>query len=572
MITTREALRGLPVLGPPARPAYDCVIIGSGFGGSMAAQVLVGAGCRVLMIERGRWVRRSPANWRSEGAVYRSPHFRFDTPYRVRGERPSYTGAFRCVGGPSVFFGGAVLRFREQDFRPDPEIHRDPGSRWPFGYEVLEPYYTWAETLLDVVGEAGLDPTEPPRSRPYPRRPTELSETSRLIRDAAVRLGLRPFRLPVAIDMGRGRNGPGSCLRCSSCDGFACPVGAKNDLAKAIIPGLLDRGMDLVTEAVAVELLHRGDRITGVRTRLGAGAEVIVRAEHVFLAAGALATPHLLLASGLERRSTAETAVGRFLTRHVNGAVLGLFPEPMPTEEFRKELAVHDFYLGDPSVPYPRGRLGCIQQYHGLARPLCEAMAPPPLRLASRPLSRHVAGLMVIAEDQPRIENGVELDRRWSDRFGLPLLTVDHRYSSRDRAARELLILRAREILREAGGRIFFVRRMPGFSHALGTVRMGDDPGRAPLDRSGRYRGVSNLFVVDGSALPTAGGVNPSLTIAANALRIASAAVGLRSGVAESGAVEPATSVDHPPPSRGDPSTKRRTPAARTAPDTGGNP
>jgi choline dehydrogenase-like flavoprotein len=99
---------------------------------------------------------------------------------------------------------------------------------------------------------------------------------------------------------------------------------------------------------------------------------------------------------------------------------------------------------------------------------------------------------------------------------------VQHEYTARDRQAGAALAYCARRILREAGALACYSRTISTFSHALGTVRMGDDPLSAPLDATGRYRGLENLYVMDGSALPTSGGVNPSLTIAANALRCAS--------------------------------------------------
>ena len=106
-----------------------------------------------------------------------------------------------------------------------------------------------------------------------------------------------------------------------------------------------------------------------------------------------------------------------------------------------------------------------------------------------------------------------------SDGLGLPVAQVAHDYSSRDRAARAALVVVARRILKRAGAWFSYAHMVDTFSHALGTVRMGPDPASSPLDQWGAFRGVSNLFVTDASALPRAAGVNPSLTIAANALR-----------------------------------------------------
>jgi choline dehydrogenase-like flavoprotein len=147
---------------------------------------------------------------------------------------------------------------------------------------------------------------------------------------------------------------------------------------------------------------------------------------------------------------------------------------------------------------------------------------PRGLRRAGARFVSHASGLIVIAEDQPRIENGVAIDWKNTDRFGLPKLHVQHSYSADDEAAAAILIRAARRVLREAGARLFWTHAIETFSHALGTVRMGSDAATSPLDADGRYRGLDNLYVTDGSALPRSAGLNPSLTIAANALRIGS--------------------------------------------------
>jgi choline dehydrogenase-like flavoprotein len=134
----------------------------------------------------------------------------------------------------------------------------------------------------------------------------------------------------------------------------------------------------------------------------------------------------------------------------------------------------------------------------------------------------HALGLLVIAEDQPRASNAVSVNWRTVDRYGLPELRVHHSYSDRDERVAGILIDTARAILREAGALFTIVHSIRTFSHALGTVRMGIDPATSPLDARGCYRGLENLFVVDGSALPRSAGLNPSLTIAANALRVGS--------------------------------------------------
>jgi choline dehydrogenase-like flavoprotein len=180
---------------------YDAIVIGSGFGGAMAAWVLVDAGWSVLMLERGGWVTRGKHNWSPDGVGPLTSHYSTESAYRVAGGgRARSAGAFHCVGGPSVFYGGVAFRYRAEDFEHDPEIAGSSGARWPWAYDEIEPYYSEAERILGVAGESGVDPTEPPRGVPFPHPAAELAPISRQLGQAAKELGCRPFRLPLAIN------------------------------------------------------------------------------------------------------------------------------------------------------------------------------------------------------------------------------------------------------------------------------------------------------------------------------------------------------------------------------------
>jgi choline dehydrogenase-like flavoprotein len=338
---------------------------------------------------------------------------------------------------------------------------------------------------------------------------------------AAHALGYTPFPLPLAIHTGEamGRN---TCIACGSCDGFACAIEAKNDLATAVLRPLLQEGLDLRTNIAITRLEHDGQRVTRVQGRdTAAGAPVTLSAPHIVLAAGALATPQLLLGSGLHTINPAGNAVGRYLMRHMNEIVLGIFPrQPDPERRFHKQIGIHDLYFGDPAAPERLTRGGGIQQ-----------LPTPPIALARdglpwllKPLARfvgHLTGLLVIAEDQPHYENRIAL-AGGEDAHGLAAMTITHRYTARDLAAADMLRRHATRILRRAGAWRSYRHVIDTYSHALGTVRIGPEPGTSPLDGDHRFRGLDNLLVVDGSALPRSAGVNPSLTIAALSLRAAS--------------------------------------------------
>jgi choline dehydrogenase-like flavoprotein len=501
--------------------SFDAIVIGSGFGGAMAARQLVHAGWRVLMLERGGWVERGPQNWAQENVGELTGHYCREASYRqLRGGRD--LGAYFCVGGPSVFYGGVSLRFREQDFEVDREIVGDSGARWPLGYADLEPYYATAERILGVSGTAGEDPTEPPRSEPYPFPAADLAPVSERLDRAARSLGLRPFRLPLAINR-VAVEGRGACEACGTCDGFACAVGAKNDLPTAVIGPLLKQGLRLETDAVVTRLITDGRRVTGVEVAgRESGERTVFRAREVVLAAGALATPHLLLASELPRLNPGGQVIGRYLQRHYNEILFGIFPTPPnPDGGFHKQLGIHDLYFGHPLVPAPAGKLGGMQQLPTPPVGLVRAELPRLVGAMVAPWIKHLTGLLVMAEDQPVYENRVLLDESAADRYGIPRLLVSHRHTARDRAAGAVLAATAKRILRRAGALACYRHQVATFSHGVGTVRMGSDRYTSALDADCRFRGLQNLTVVDASVLPTSAAVNPSLTISAIALRAA---------------------------------------------------
>ena len=481
----------------------DAIVIGSGFGGAMAAQRFIDAGRSVLMLERGPWVPRGPENWTPSQIGPHSEYCSPNAPFR-EAERAaaSRIRTFFCVGGPSVFYGGVSLRFRAEDFAPAPDLVADSGAAWPFELVDLEPYYDEAERLLDVS------------SGP-------LAETSSRLDAAARSLGLSPVRLPLAIRRRAIGTKPG-CVDCPTCDAFACAIGAKNDLATVILPQLIERGLQLRPGTVVTRLVERGGRIRTVETIGPDGERQEFEGDQVILAAGALGSPHLLLASGLERISPAGHAVGRYLTRHINSAVVGLFPRRQnQARRFVKQLGFFDHYRSEDGA-----KLGSIQQLAIPPADYLRAEAPWPLGVLAEVVVDRLLGLLTMAEDQPRAASGLTLDPGSVDRFGMPIAVVRHVYTTRDRRGDYALRQVARRILKAAGAVVSYAHPVQTFSHALGTLRMGTDPRTAPVDPDGRFRGLENLWITDGSALPRSGGVNPSLTIAAMGLRAADRALG----------------------------------------------
>jgi choline dehydrogenase-like flavoprotein len=188
--------------------------------------------------------------------------------------------------------------------------------------------------------------------------------------------------------------------------------------------------------------------------------------------------------------------------------------------QFHKQVGVHDFYFGHGEGKKPLGKLGGLQQLATPPPELLKAHLPAGVGAVFSPVVPRITGLLVVAEDQPSQENGVALDPTVRDRYGLPQLLVTHRYTARDEAAGQALVFEARRLLHRAGALATRVHEIRSFSHAVGTLRMGTDALTAPVDPEGRFRGLDNLYVADASVFPTSAAVNPSLTIAACALRL----------------------------------------------------
>ncbi len=499
--------------------SWDVVVIGTGFGGSMAALPLVQAGLRVLLLERGRWVDRDASAW-DPRAILIDRKYRSDSPYQ---HGPHLVYPDEAVGGKSVFYGAASFRLREQDFAMTDRFGgRVPGVSldWPITYADLAPFYDQAEQLLDVAGVAGMDPTEPPRVRDYASAPPQFSAPAQRVAKAAIDLGLHPFPIPLAINF-PGRVGRLACARCLTCDQFPCRIGAKNDLAVTVLPKAVECGAVILPSTIAVRLAVDGARVTGVECLDAAsGRRFLVRCRLCLVAGGAIASAALLLRSDLAAVAPNGRWIGRCLMRHCSGIVIGLFPwATNPQHVFHKQVAITDFYFGRPNS-LPRGPWGMIQGLQVAPPEFIATQAPFPIGVIGAGTTENQIYLLCIAQDLPHPGNRIVLDATHLDSHGLPIARVSHRYHPRDLQARHALYREAGRLLRQAGAVVRVRKPINTFSHAVGTCRFGRAPETAVLDPWCRFFGIRNLFVVDGSFMPSSAGVNPSLTIAANGLRV----------------------------------------------------
>jgi choline dehydrogenase-like flavoprotein len=190
-----------------------------------------------------------------------------------------------------------------------------------------------------------------------------------------------------------------------------------------------------------------------------------------------------------------------------------------PEHVNHKQICITDDY---ESVREADGTaLGVIQDMCMPPREVVRALGPRGFRWAAAVSAERIQTLLCIAEDDAQADNAVTLSADRKDAFDLPVANVHHEYTAADTRRRDTLVRTARRVLRRAGGLIGKARLIDSFSHAVGTVRMGATPETGALSSDCRFWAYPNLFVVDGSFMPTSGGVNPSLTITANAFRVA---------------------------------------------------
>ena len=158
------------------------------------------------------------------------------------------------VGGNTKFYGAALFRMREADFRPLAH-HGGISPGWPIGYADLEPYYTQAERLLHVHGERGEDPTDPAAAGPYPYAPVSHEPRIQRLHDDLVRAGHRPFHTPLGVMLDEQRPDDSLCIRCETCDGFPCLIHAKADAEVCCVrPALAHPNVTLLTGAYVERL------------------------------------------------------------------------------------------------------------------------------------------------------------------------------------------------------------------------------------------------------------------------------------------------------------------------------
>jgi choline dehydrogenase-like flavoprotein len=524
------------------RVVWDVIVVGTGMGGGMLGHRLARSGRRVLFVEKGRsTLPGTPGTIRAampelaEPRAARSAETHYDAlarAGRTTDEITDISGRFskRFVpfigsgtGGSSALYGMVCERFFVDDFTPRQNF-RDPGDStvpeaWPLTYDQMSPWYAEAEKLLGVRGQP--DPLRPEAAEVgLPAAPPFSAHNQPLVNYLAGR-GLHPYHLPMACDYTDD---------CATCQTYLCPQSCKNDAARnGVLPAVNEHGAQLLADCRVVRLEADRTQVTQVICQRRSDM-LALKAKVVVLAAGALVTPVLLLnsRSGDWPRGLANGSdwVGRNLMRHLLDPI-EIWPHPgHKTTAANKEIGLNDFYFWEGQ------KYGTVQSFGAI--PPMEMLTNRPdwrgktLRMMS-PAVRQVyerfftGGLVLAAmmEDLPYLDNRIlPFDRPSVD--GRQRLRLQYRLHPNEiqRHAAFLSLLKEvvepfRKLSLGSG------KDNANLGHVCGTCRFGTDPTTSVLDPQNRAHEVDNLYVVDTSFFPSSAGLNPSLTVAANALRVA---------------------------------------------------
>ncbi|MFO1132968.1 MAG: GMC family oxidoreductase [Hyphomicrobiales bacterium] len=523
----------------------DVAIIGSGVAGALIAAHLAERGFKVTILEAGDVVDRPTAVDRYWSAAIKVPECPYppvpqamhpvsdnlDFWYQQTGPDKFASTYVKTVGGTTWHWLGTALRLVPADF----ELHRrfGQGEDWPIDYAALSPYYDKAETELGVSGD-GTSDFGSPRSADYPMPAIPQTYLDKAFASALQGSIYDVRSTPQARNSKDQPDRPACCGNASCIP--VCPVQAKYD-ATVHVARATKAGAVLLNKCNVVALEAGDDnKITAARFIRWDGSTGSLQARQFVLAAHAIESPRLLLNSASERRpngvANSSDQVGRNLMDHPTQlswalAVKPVYPYrgPLSTSgienlrdgDFRRTRGAFRIEIGNDGWSWPTG--APIATAADLAN---QGLRGKELDQALRQqTSRHVR-LASLVEQLPDAGNRVTLDTAKRDVYGVPLPRLSYRIDGYVQAGLAAARTAHEEIFTRLGvSEMHHSTQVQGAGHIIGTLRMGSDAKTSVVDGDLRSHDHPNLFVSGSAVFPTSATANPTLTIAALALRLA---------------------------------------------------
>jgi choline dehydrogenase-like flavoprotein len=534
----------------------DVCIVGTGFSGTFIANALKETTARILMVEKGAYLSRERIEenfffknpYKSSIAskqmlselsdiIYDDPTFKHYEHVNSGKDAFVYSGRHAVGGGSLVWYGNA-LRKVPNDFRT--KSLYGFGMDWPISYDDLEEYFYKAEVEMGVSGPP-KDAFSTFRKQPYPLPPFQLPpgaiELNRIFGGSGLELTpSSKARLSIDTPERVACCGAGTCF-------LFCPADARYNCLTTHLKDMGQRKQVEIADKITVSrLIQKGDRIVEAVAFDREGNEIRIEAEIFILAANAIENARILLLSQFHHLETGFTtrsrAIGKYLTDQVGLWITAALPNNLyPAYEktlqsaqslsfydgpFRKDYSciVVELFLTLP--PFAQTALLNNEQTRSLIIDLIrKGYVGEELKKQVFLQSLGNFYLSLEMEMLPEERNFVALHPSQKNQFGDPISEFhfsvwDQEYLARSKGIYSNLF---REIVANAGGAIKFVAPRNTFDHMLGTCRMGTNPIDAVVDENLKSYDHNNLFIVGGSAFPSAGCNNPTLTIAALALR-----------------------------------------------------
>lgn len=542
---------------------YDICIIGSGAGAGPVAYELSKAGYKVLILEKGGWYEKEEF-FKDEIGVCRRSSFtpRLDEEQHVIEEKeegkwnatPTSESGWdfwngNVVGGSSNFMSGYFHRLKPKDFRLKSEYPKIEGANivdWPICYEELEPYYAKVESIVGISGKVEPHPFLEPRSTPdFPYPPTHEHIISSWFDKSCQKQGVHALRTPRAIlpySVGE-RNG---CEYAGYCGSYGCASGAKGSAREALLHTALKTGnCTIEANAFVRRLLSEEGRVSAAEYVDKDAKVQLAKAQIFVLAAQAIETSRLLLNSANEAfphgLANNSGQVGKNLIFSAGGAGTGAFYY----EDFNDDEALALKSIGPfvnrslqewyelPKSKEKGGTIDFLFEHPNAVSRAKRAMYEGELvwgdRLKAKILhhfkARRIFTFEVFCDWTPNDDCYVSLDETIKDKYGMRVAKVRIGAHQHDLHVGEVLAAKAEELLQKMGAKEISssISPSPPSNLQAGGCRFGDDPASSVLNKECRAHELSNLYVSDGSFMPTGGSVPFTWTIYANSFRVADA-------------------------------------------------